>query len=304
MPLILPLCLAGIVWQQPPAQPPQPLYNLSQALDSLAWDVSRRGPLLIIGADKTQIPNFQTRIQTQTAPKVPPPNTPAKAIADIFEMRVEKVGTLHVLVPQKIKQFLGPPDTDPESATPMERGELSQELAYTLTKDQWAALSSARGLGVDNLTPRQQAMYLQLLPDPVRVQPTKILPGQSGPQTTELTPDQRAQIRIKMDRKVSMTFLTDSRSFGGINFGDAPGEKQRTFYLMNGEENRKEPLYDLVAPLVPNKPKPGDLDFDAALLDASLPFAEVKTVEGLMKRLREVTGLKSSLPTPALGFSR
>ncbi len=301
MPLILPLCVAGIVWQQPPAQPPQPLYNLAQALDSLAWDVSRRGPLLIVGADKIQIPNFQTRIQSQTGPKVPPPGTPAKTIADLFELKVEKVGTLHALVPQKVKQFLGPPDADPESVGPMERYELSQELAYSLTKDQWAILSSVRGLGLDNLTPKQQALYLQLLPDPVRIQPTQTSSDQNGPRVAELTPDQRAQIRVKMDRKTTVAFMAQGNAFGGVSFGDTPGEKKRTFYLMSGDENRKEPLYDRVAPLVPNKPKPGDLDFDAALLDASLPFEDAKTVEALMKRLRDVTGLKMMLADARLG---
>jgi hypothetical protein len=293
MPLILPFCVAGIIWQQPPAEPSQPLYNLTQALDSLAWDVSKRGPLLIVGADKTQIPNVQTRMQSQTGPKVPPPNTPIKTVADLFELRVEQVGTLHVLVPQKVKRFLGPPDTDPESVTtPMERHELAQELGYSMTKDQWAALSSPRGLGLDNLNPKQQALYLQLLPDPIRIQPTQTRSDQNGPQLTELTPDQRAQVRLKMDRKTTLTFMTENRTFGGVSFGDAPGEKQRTFYLMGGEENRKEPFYEQIAPLVPNKPRPGDLDFDAALLDASLPFADAKTAEDLMKRLREVTGLK------------
>ncbi|MGC4046219.1 MAG: hypothetical protein QM758_20715 [Armatimonas sp.] len=292
----------GVVIGGPGGAQGQPLMQMEQALPNLAWKVSERGPLMIVGANKIQVPELQTRMQRQTLPTMPPPNTAAKAIADLFEYRVEKVGTLHALIPAQIKKFDGAPNMDPSELLPLERHELAQELGYSLTKDQWAALSGPNGLGMNNLTPKQQALFLGLLPDPIRIRPTNPPPnGQPGrPDVVELTPDQRSQVRLRMDRRLQVSFMSSGNINTSVSFGDGPGQKPRPFY-MEYSPPRKEPLYDRVAPLVPNKPKPSDLDFNAQQLDPHVLFEGIQTVEQLMAKLRETTGAKVVLADPRLG---
>lgn len=279
----------------------QPLMNMDQALPSLSWKVSERGPLMVVGANKINVPDLQERMQKQALPVIPPANTQAKTIADLFEYRVEKVGTLHALIPIQIKKFDGAPNIDPSEAMLMERHELAQALGYSLTKDQWAALSSANGLGVNDLTPKQQAMYLELLPDPVRIRPTQRPDNQQGqPEAVELTPDQRAQMRLRMSRQLSLAFMASGSGNNSVSFGDGLGQKERNFYL-EYVSARKEPLYDRVAPLVPNRLKPSDLDFNAAQLDPHVTFDGIQTVEPLMERLRQTTGARVVLADARLG---
>ncbi|MGC4046220.1 MAG: hypothetical protein QM758_20720 [Armatimonas sp.] len=276
------------------------LRTLVQALPSLAWKVSERGPLLVVGADKVALPDLGERTQKQAIPALPPPNTPAKAIADLFEYRIEQVGTLYALVPTKIKRFLGAPDISPVDGAFLEQNELAKELGYSLSKEQWAALGSANGLGMNDLTPKQQAMFLELLPEPIRLRPTEPTPT-NGPGYTELTLEQRAQIRLKMDRRLQLSYLGNGENMN-VSFGGDPAQKKRTFFLEYLFRNiEKETLYSRTAPLVPNKPKPCDLDFAAAQLDPHVPFAELKTVEAVVDQVRQVTGARVIVADPRLG---
>jgi hypothetical protein len=274
--------------------------NLDQALPSLAWKVAERGPLLVVGADKVQVPDLQHRMEKGALPPVPPLNTPAKTIAELFEYKVEKVGTLHVLAPAKIRQFRGAPAIDPASAAPLEHYELSEELGQSLTRTQWAALVSPRGLGRDDLTPKQQALFLALLPDPMRLRPTTPRPDGSR-EAVELTPEQRAQVRFRMDRHIRLSFMSEGDSFSIVRFGEGPDQKPPPFYLESDHELRTESQYEQIAPLVPNRLKPGDLDFDSPQLDPYLPFAGLTHVEELVQKLRDVTGLKVVLADARLG---
>lgn len=287
--------VVGLLIQSSPQS--GPLRNLAQALPSLTWKVAERGPLMVVGSEKVLLPQLAERIQKQNLPATPLPDASAKAIADLFDYRVEKVGTLHAFVPAKIKRFRGAPDLSTTAGAFLEQNELAQELGYSLSKEQWARLGSANGLGMSDLTSDQQALFLELLPEPMRVRPTE--PPVNGPGYTELTLEQRAQIRLRIERQLQVSYLGPGSEMM-VRFGDDPGRKKRTFDL-EYLKGRKDPLYDLAAPLVPNKPKPGDLDFAAAQLDAHVPFAELTTVDALVDRLRQVTSVRVILADPRMG---
>lgn len=267
--------------------------SLVEALPSLAWRAETQGVLLVVGPESIQVPDFQKRAMRGDWPKVPPPGATAANVAALFDYGVEKVGSLFVFVPKKVKHFLGAPDAPPDSAEPMEDYEVARELSRSLTAGQWKRMASEEGLGIDGMTPVQQKLYLQILPDPIRLRP------QGGDVTLsqepiELTPEQRKQVRVVMDRNLSVNFVGDGATQQFFGFGEMPSQARRRFYL-ESYSNERNRATDMVAPLVANKLKPGDLNFASRTLDERVSLKDVKTVGELMGRIREATGQSSIL---------
>ena len=150
----------------------QTMQSLSQAIPSMVWRAETQGVLLIVGPERVRVPDYQKRASRGDWPRVPPPGTTAASVAALFDYGVEKVGGLFVFYPKKVRHFTGAPNVSPEDAEPMEDYEIGRELARSLTAGQWKQMASEGGLGIDGMNPAQQKMYLQILPDPIRVRPT------------------------------------------------------------------------------------------------------------------------------------
>ena len=81
-------------------------------------------------------------------------------------------------------------------------------LLASLTRGDWRALGSPRGLGLGDLTPEQRAMFLSLLPDPFSIREGHVhrfgssyyLQGENVSFTTE----ERAQVRLRLRREVRL----------------------------------------------------------------------------------------------------
>ena len=221
-------------------------------------------------------------------PKLPPPGTTASQLASIFDHGVEKVGSLFVVVPKKVKLFPGAPNTPPEDAEPTDSWELAREFSRTLTANQWKQLSSQEGLGLDNLNPAQQKLYLLLLPDPMRFRPMSA-DGSVMQEPFELTDEQRRQVRVVMDRNLSIYMVGEGSEPSLFGFTEPVGKRGPKLYL-ESEGNEQSKQTERYAPKVPNKLKPSDLNFAARSLDGLVSLKDVKTLGELMERVRDATG--------------
>ena len=265
------------------------MQSLEQALPSMVWRAETQGVLLIVGPETIRVPDYQKRASRGDWPKVPPPGATAAGVAALFDYGVEKAGSLFVFYPKKVRHFIGAPDSPPESAEPMEDYEVARELGRSLSANQWKQMASEAGLGIDGMNPAQQKLYLQVLPDPIRLRPQGG-DGTYSQEPIELTPEQRRQVRVVLDRSLSVNFVGEGAENSMFGFGSPPNRSQKKFYL-ESYGNERSRMTDMVAPLVPNsKLKPGDLNLASRSLDERVSLKGVKNVGELMGRIREVTG--------------
>jgi hypothetical protein len=292
--------------RQPAAPVPQPIQTLEKALEVISWDYARRGPLLVVNPANTppwtpkREPGDHWTPYTPPKPLPPPPTAGGYKLSDVaayFGRKVVRLDGLSVLAPTEMVVFNTNP-AKPDLFAGVQRGEKQRMFHASLSAAQWRLLGSEQGIGMGDLTPPQRALFLSLLPDPFRLQKVKAMGGggwsmEGDPQKNlvTLSPEQRAGVRLRVNRAVSMALPSadDSNRFYGAGVGSRP-DGTEFFTLLNRDYYQRPDAYGVtIRQEVPSRLKPGHLAFDAPALQASVPLGgDVKTIGDLVARVAKV----------------
>lgn len=167
-------------------------------------------------------------------------------------------------------------------------------LTAGLTPGQLQALTSARGLGMDDLSSDyQRGLFLACIPSrTLRVKPRPALEDQDAPpQGVRDVSDELLQARMRLGQSAGLVVPGKEGIGGGIPKFAAPGAPPVYDYVERnaGLFSQNEVDGVQVRAEVPNTPKAGQLDFKAAVFRVPVPLAGVKTVGDLVARVGGVT---------------
>lgn len=308
-----------------------PIDTLAKALERVAWNEETAGPLLALDAQNvrqwqpTPDPNAPPEERFRQPLPLPPLSNGRNAyrmnaVAPFFRRKVVRLQTLSVLAPATMIVLNDRPGKgDPFAG--MRRNEKMRYFAGLLTRDQWRRLASPQGLGAGDLDADQRALFLSLLPDPFRMQRVRDEPGGAQRYLPDgkvtLTPAQRAQVRLRVNRSLQLSYPMMGQSTGYIGFGGPPrasgGEDGERFIaeFIGDYENRPDAYGETLRRELPNRLKNGQLAFDAPALQAAVsllppgggdgegaatapPTAAAKTltVAELLRRVSQAAGLE------------
>lgn len=161
---LLPVGLAQtLAAVESPADPPAKAEQASPVallpyLDSLIYDSTQRGPLLVV------LP----RDPLVAHRSLPSGRASLPAIAEASDRRVVSAGQVRVLVPRTITTIAaGPGKADPfGEVTPYIATEL---LMGTFTADQWRLIGTDSGIGLPDLRPDQRTLWKRFIPEGTRI---------------------------------------------------------------------------------------------------------------------------------------
>jgi hypothetical protein len=258
------------------------------------YDVVRQGPLLIVlGPDFEGFSQFIPERQEETM-----------ASLDSHGKRV-LVGGLTVVVP-KTMQII---ETKPGKADPyasLKAEERLQVLLSFFDAAQWAQAGSAQGIGLADMSDTQKSLYLSLLPEKMTVQRSRLTVG-DNPEETRYEPQGAAQdsdpleTRLRLVRKIRLGFSkVNTEDFGYLSFPDDDAQEE-VVQVTSGDQPRGDKHLETeesvvfgvpILRLVPNRLKPGDLDFADPKLNPLITLeSDLKTLGDLMKRVAKTTGM-------------
>jgi hypothetical protein len=291
--------------------PPVVADTLDAALAAVTWDVSRRGPLLIVNPQGTHaLPSSEPLPASERAGDIN-----LRTLAARFGRQMMPVRSLTALIPTTMVVLNARPGR-PDPYAGLQRNQKVKLLMASLTPAQWRALGSAQGLGMGDLSQEQQPLFLSLLPEPFALDNYKMQNGDKLSQHDKnvvLTPQQRSSVHLRVNRAVEMYL---PRGNGNFEF---PPDLQY-YALPDGTEfftlahvNPSSPASAFGVTLrteVPNRLKPGALAFDAPMLNVPVSLTGAKTVGDLVQRIAHATsrelyadGRVSSLPVWVRGAS-
>ncbi len=274
-------------WAQDAPPAPRPPQNLAEALVDTRWNAAERGPLLVVDPQRVQ-QKFGPGRAPVPVPVAPRGGYNLRELADTYDQIVVRAGALTVVAPATIKQ-LRRPDLSVEEAAGLSPEEALKRLALSLTPEQWTRFGTAQGLGAQDLSRPQRALFFAALPSPVSL----MVPG-SGDGRRILDDSQREQLRLNLVRTSQIWFLpegTDGNHRIGFGQGEpVPGELPEIYLQSEGGSNND--LIQRLAPEVPNRLKPGDLAFSHASLNASIALEGASTVQDLVARAAQATRLE------------
>jgi len=167
-------------------------------------------------------------------------------------------------------------------------------LAAGLTAGQLQMLTSARGLGLDDLSnDYQRGLFLACIPSrALKVKPRPALEDQDAPpQGVRDVSDELLQARMRLGQAAGLVVPGKEGIGGGIPKFAAPGTPPVYDYVERnaGLFSQNEVDGVQVRAEVPNTPKAGQLDFKAAAFRAPVPLAGLRTVGDLVARVGGVT---------------
>jgi len=167
-------------------------------------------------------------------------------------------------------------------------------LTAGLTPGQLQALTSARGLGLDDLpSDYQRGLFLACVPSrTLKVKPRPALKDQDAPpQGVRDVSDELLQARMRLGQAIALVIPGKDNSGGDMPPSAAPGAPPVYDYVeRNAGLFRQESVDGVqVRAEVPNTPKAGQLDFKAAAFKAPVPLAGLRTVGEMVARVGGVT---------------
>jgi len=167
-------------------------------------------------------------------------------------------------------------------------------LTAGLTPGQLQTLTSARGLGLDDLSgDYQRGLFLACIPSrTLKVKPRPSLKDQDAPpQGVRDVSDELLQARMRLGQSIALAVPGKDGSAYNMPPSAMPGAPLVYDYVeRNAGLFRPESVDGVqVRAEVPNTPKAGQLDFKAAAFLVSVPLAGVKTVGDLVARVGSVT---------------
>ncbi|MBC8141270.1 MAG: hypothetical protein H7Y38_07490 [Armatimonadetes bacterium] len=306
--------------------PPENPRSLAEALAHLDWEPETRGTLLLVAPERAGLQNTAIAVdnagQEQMYQRAG--TEPVRAgrngfnlsrIASRYRRKIAAVGSLSVVVPETMATLRYKNLPAPDLFANVRPESRPQFLLATLSPAQWRTVMSADGLGIGDLKRDQQALFAALFPETMQV--FRRDPPAPGAEygKTERVPDEsinRADLRLRLYKDVSWSYLYKNKdNIGGYNdltMGDDGGGGKTPVYTMQfpqavdarhsftggeyygGDEPAAFGVTLMEAE--PNRAKPSDLDYDAAVLDRVVTLIGAKTVADLVARVRESTGIE------------
>ena len=279
-------------------------------------------------------------IEVNTQPSLSPQDRAKLTAAYAVDMTLvsgpEAVANAYGYVPQWFGHILAitPPamtvlNTDP-SLSELPLNELAtaspqQFLLRSLTQAQFTLLATT-GLGMNDLTPDQQALFRALLPDPFRIISSDAVPPQGSPDDAKLShgallgrikqeqaamnaysqeiitvPPDDVLSQVRLHAYLNQEFDLDSPSQGSFGFENhgmgyySSGDRK----LVSGDDLGPGVLNPAAARLAgllktqtPNVPKQGDLNWRNQSLASQVSVNGLKTVDDLVNAIAHATHLE------------
>ncbi|MBV9851862.1 MAG: hypothetical protein JO250_19520 [Armatimonadetes bacterium] len=284
--LALLLSLAARAQDAPPAPPSAPATpkTLAQALAEA--EQPKSDVFLAVAADKTALPK-------DAAP--PDKDLPPAQVAEAFGRITYGFESVTAIAPPTMTLLNTEPGT-PNPYDGMPPSDVLKLLLGGLSDAQWGALTGSAGLGLADLpSDTQREQFLALFPGDHLTLHTRHDGGDFSPhpedKAPKLTRDDLQQVRLRLGQAVQIGIPVAGKN--GQEWMDAPmhpagGQVQYEVYSGDNGENARDVLYGVkVRAVVPNAPKPSDLDGDA--LRRPIPLDGVKTVGDLIARIGTAT---------------
>ena len=268
-------------------------YHLGMLIEQANWDVVQRGPLLALD------PILVYRNTDVPLPDPGPAGYELRVAALGFDRMLVNTGTVSILAPTQMTLINDKPRERPNLYDGLPRDLKVKYLMATLTQQQWKTLGE-KGLGVSDLSGEQQPVYLSLLPDPFVVKRRNLdATGHvvGDPSLVTFTPEQRAQVRLRIHRhaQVSAPLLNKPDTYTSAYVAyDRPGEPNGAMWERDTRaDQQKTDLFGVnLSSVVPNKPKPSQLDYASSRLNAPVDLQGAATLGDLVARISEVTHLE------------
>jgi hypothetical protein len=277
------------------AQPPK---NLGEMLPSAYWNVEEWGVLLSVSPEYT-LPKYKPDVPQVPLPPPPPRGYNLANILTFFDYQTIKSGTVAAVAPVFMRVFTRP-TIAPEDAVSVGKEEAGAELFASFTPAQWQMVGSANGIGRGDLAPKQQKLYDVILPENGTLYP-QYRPPKPGETPTppqqpiKLTPVQISQFRLRIARKVNISYGIEGMENNGgfVSFGDNSEETGGYFLSESAPdpEESQDPLVRKMYPKVLNRLKPSDIDYKSARLSIEISLKDIKTVDDLVSKIGQATKL-------------
>jgi hypothetical protein len=291
--------------------PPQPPRTLGEMLPNVYWNTTEQGVLLAVAPERTMpklVYSPQQFFSLPTLPFPPPRGYNLNEILVPFEYRLFKTGTANAIAPIKTRVFTRP-TLSPEDASLLGKEEAAAELFASFTQAQWGVVGDKAGIGMNDLTPKQQKLYARMLPERILLQPNLAANATTvTPQNTNFTPiemgsTQIRQMRLRIARHYSVEYIVDGQTGITTNLDrDFDRDTNRQKYHMiemssdpnenlgysvsNGFDSR---IADTLYPKIPNKLKISDLDYKSKRLRFELSLKDIKTVDDIVKSIAKAS---------------
>ena len=273
----------------PPAVAPAPAATPKNLADALA--LARPGEpgmvALSVGAEKRHLP-LGAALTNAGATHLSPPQ-----MGRVYGRAVHRFGSVDTLAPP-VMTVLNRPPLEPRPWADAPPEDILKILAATFSPAQWQALLGERGIGLGDLTDnKQRDLFRALLPGKLRVQ-YDVPDGPNRPEDIRDMTASLSQARLRIGSQISLGLPVpgepDTHIFGmTLRPPDAP----HRYVLPNDTEGKADRVDGAtVQTIVPNRPKAGQLDTNAAVLQTPVSVIGVQTVAELIARIARATGVE------------
>lgn len=265
--------------QAPPAAGLKPP-TLASVLPSV---LSPGGVLLAVDAERVALPK---------AAALPPPTATLDDIARAFGLQTRAFGAVTALAPATMV-VLNENPAPPNVAADLSPYNAFKLLAASLDDTQWHALTSEAGLGLGDLTDDAQRGLFHAL-----FRNKQLLVASDDPTLAKLPDDKRTDIQdftnqidtvhVRMGQ-TSKIYVHD-RKGNTVFFSDDDPDKTPSLRVYRPKSDA--PAAEHAVPLravVPNVPKPGQLDLALPALQTPIPVTGLRTVGSLVLRVGTLT---------------
>lgn len=295
----------------PPAAP-DPHASLANALKNLDWDPQRRGPLLVV-IPPPRFPGEERKEEDPEDEPAPTSSRPTLAqLAPLFRHRIIRLSGLTALVPMEMPTL--PASLQPEMSGPAMELDGRENilprlrLLSTLTEDQWRLAGSATGLGRNDLTGQQIALFDHLISARMMLvdsrdeedskmddgAPVDSPPRAVSPPRQPVSTAVRLGIRIHVVRRYKVTAIQAGSKIPVplVETVLWPESEPHRFSL---SANQDLPEDNSLPPINSNRLKPGQMDLESKLFDSIIPLNDVGTIGALVERIRTATRVEVSV---------
>lgn len=215
--------------------------------------------------------------------------------ASLYNRASQSFGTVTALAPPTMVVLNTAPG-EPNIYAGMPPLDAFTLLAASLSDFQWAALTSAVGLGVSDLTLAQQPVFAALLSHDGKllVRPRYAEGEKYDDNDKRDLTDALPQARLRMGQTITLTLppKDDPNSSYGPATVPLPLGAPRQYEVVEREDHDNSAAKDYGADVradVPNVPKRGQLDFSTTALKMAIPLNDLKTVGDLVYRIGGMT---------------
>ncbi len=279
---VLALQMPNTPWasgQTPPATAPKPP-TLASVLAGVPPPVT---VLLAVGAERVSLPKDAA---------LPPALSSADDIALAFGYKTQTFGTVTALAPATMV-VLNEDPAPPNVAADLAPGVAFKLLAASLDDAQWHALTSETGLGLGDLTDdAQRSLFHALFRD------KQLLVASDDPALAKLPEGKRTDIQdftnqidsVHMRMGQTSKIYVHDRKGGTVFFSGDDPDKTPILHVYRPKSDAPGGEHAvLLRAVVPNVPKPGQLNLALPALQTPIPVTGLRTVGSLVLRVGTLT---------------